>query len=132
MKPKISIITLGVSDYDKSVRFYRDGLKFPMANDGKDIAFFKLDGVMLALFPREQLAEDATVSPTGRGFKGFTVAHNVGAKEDVEKVLDFAEKAGAKIIKPAHDASWGGHSGYFADPDGFVWEVAWNPFMDLA
>jgi hypothetical protein len=131
MKPKISLITLGVSDYEKSVKFYRDGLKFPLENDGKDIAFFKLDGVRLALFSREKLAEDATVPPAGNGFKGFTLAHNVASREEVGEVLEWAQKAGATIIKPARDASWGGYSGYFADPDGFLWEVAWNPSMDL-
>jgi uncharacterized protein len=131
MKPKISIITLGVADYEKSVRFYRDGLSFPLENDGKDIAFFKLAGVMLALYPREKLAEDAAISPEGNGFRGFTLAHNLGSKAEVQEVLSLAEKAGAKIMKPAQDVFWGGHSGYFTDPDGFLWEVAWNPFMDL-
>ncbi|HEY2343425.1 MAG TPA: VOC family protein [Chthoniobacteraceae bacterium] len=128
MIPKITIITLGASDYEKSVAFYRDGLKFPLENDGKDIAFFKLGDLRLAIYPREKLAEDAEVSAEGSGFRAFTLAHNVGSKEEVRETLAFAEKAGAKIIKPAQDVFWGGYSGYFADPDNFLWEVAWSPF----
>jgi catechol 2,3-dioxygenase-like lactoylglutathione lyase family enzyme len=131
MKPKISIITLGVKDLRASLKFYRDGLGFTLAGETKDIAILKMEGACLALYPRESLAEDATVSPEGSGFHGFTLAHNVKSKKEVDEVLAFAVKAGARLIKPGQDVFWGGYSGYFADPDDFLWEVAWNPFFDL-
>ncbi len=127
MEPRISIITLGVSDLARSIAFYRDGLGLPMRENGDAIAFFETKGTWLALFPREALAADAKVEETGSGFPGFTLAHNVRAKEDVAVVLKQAEDAGATVTKPAQDTDWGGHSGYFRDPDGFLWEVAWNP-----
>jgi len=134
MKPKISLITLGVADLRRSLHFYRDGLGFPTHDykEESDIVFFKLEGTWLALYPREKLAEDALVSPKGEGFNGITLAHNAGSKEAVEEVIRLAEAAGAKIIKRPQDVFWGGYSSYFADPDGYLWEVAWNPFMDLA
>lgn len=131
MKPHISLITLGVSDLARSTEFYRDGLGLPIEGDFEGVAFFKLRGTWLSLFPRDAMAEDANCSNAGNGFGGFTLAHNVGAKEEVEAVLNQAEIAGAKILKPAQDAFWGGYHGFFADPDGFVWEIAWNPHLDL-
>lgn len=131
MEPRISIITLGVSDLARSVQFYRDGLGLPMREGGGEIAFFETKGTLLSLFPRESLAEDATVSPTGSGFRGFTLAHNVRSREEVDAVLEQVKAIGAKIVKPAQDASWGGCSGYFADPDEFLWEVAWNPYLQI-
>lgn len=131
MKPKIGIITLGVADYERSLTFYRDGLGFPTHGETKSIAFFELEGTWLALYPRDKLAEDATVPSKGSGFQGFTLAHNVKSKEEVRQVLQLAEQAGAKIVKPAQEVFWGGYSGYFSDPDGFLWEVAWNPSTDL-
>ncbi len=132
MKPKISLITLGVKDLRKSLEFYQDGLGFPVeGDDTENIAFLKLEGTWLALFPREKLAEDAHVSDVGTGFRAFTLAHNVKSKEEVDVVLKLAEQSGATIVKPAEDVFWGGYSGYFSDPDGFLWEVAWNPFTDL-
>jgi hypothetical protein len=131
MKPKISVITLGVKDLRASLKFYRDGLGFTPEGDTKDIGILKMEGAWLSLYPRESLARDATVSPEGSGFHGFTIAHNVKSKTEVDEVLAFAVKAGGKIIKPGQDAFWGGYSGYFADPDDFLWEVAWNPFFDL-
>jgi uncharacterized protein len=127
MEPRISIIALGVSDLDRSVRFYRDGLKLPMRPGTQGISFFETSGTWLSLYPREKLAEDAQVPEAGSGFRGFTLAHNVRTRQDVERVLQEAVSAGAMLIKPAQDVFWGGHSGYFADPDGFLWEVAWNP-----
>ena len=128
MEARISIITLGVSDLERSRRFYRDGLGLPMHDWPSDrIAFFKTSATWLALFPRDALAADATVSPRGQGFRGFTLAHNVRTREEVDRILAHAETAGAKVVKPAADTSWGGYSGYFSDPDGFLWEVAWNP-----
>ncbi len=129
MEPRISIITLGVLDLERSLRFYRDGLGFSTkANSGDPIAFFATAGTRLALYPLDKLAEDigADVRPA-KGFSGITLAHNVRKKEEVAEVLAWAEKAGGKIVKPAQDVFWGGHSGYFADPDGYYWEVAWAP-----
>lgn len=127
MEPRISLITLGVSDLARSKRFYKDGLGFPEHEVSEGVVFLKTRGTWLALFPREELAQDALTSADGHGFRGFTLAHNVRSKEEVAEVLRAAESAGAQIVKPAQDTFWGGHSGYFADPDGFLWEVAWNP-----
>ncbi len=128
MDPRISIITLGVSNLARSVEFYRDGLGLPLQEGSGDvIAFFETRGTWLALFPREALAADATVPADGTGFRGFTLAHNVRSRDEVDSLLKTAETSGAKIIKPARDTDWGGYSGYFSDPDGYLWEVAWNP-----
>ncbi|WP_227356896.1 VOC family protein [Haladaptatus salinisoli] len=133
MDPRISIVTLGVSDFEASVRFYEAGLGLPMREraDDSPIAFFELAGAWLALYPRELLAEDATVSPDGSGFEGVTLAHNVESKAEADAVLDEAVAAGAELVKPARDTDWGGYSGYFADPDGHLWEVAWNPHWEF-
>ncbi|RYX83209.1 VOC family protein [bacterium] len=131
MKPYISLVTLGVSDLARSTAFYRDGLGWPTEGDYEGVSFFKLRGTWLSLFPRENLIKDAALPEGSGGFGGFTLAHNVASAEEVGQVLEVAEEAGAKILKPAQDAFWGGHHGYFADPDGFVWEIAWNPDIDL-
>jgi len=133
MKSKISLITLGVSDLDKSLAFYRDGLGFKTHNykEGEDVIFFDMEGTWLSLYPKEKLAEDATVNPEGNGFRGITLAHNVSSKEDVDKIFDLAISVGAKAVKKPQEVFWGGYSGYFADPDGHLWEVAYNPFTDL-
>lgn len=132
MEPRISIVTLGVADLARSVEFYRDGLGLPQWGNANDsIAFFALQGTWLALYPRDALAEDANVPPEGSGFTGVTLAHNVGSQREVDTVLTEAEAAGATIVKPAWEAFWGGYSGYFADPDGHLWEVAWNPYIPL-
>jgi catechol 2,3-dioxygenase-like lactoylglutathione lyase family enzyme len=133
IEPRVSIVTLAVSDLSRAARFYKDGLGWPLSSAGDEhIAFFKLSGLVLALYPRRALAEDATVPAEGEGFRGVTLAHNVREKVQVAEVLRRAEKAGAKIVKPARDVFWGGHSGYFADPDGHLWEVAWNPHFPFA
>ncbi len=134
MKPKITLITLGVSNFQKALKFYRDGLGFPDYGykDKADIVFFKLEGTWLSLFPKAKLAEDATVPVAGSGFSGITIAHNVATIGEVDEVLALAVKAGATLVKPPQQAEWGGYSGYFADLDGYLWEVAYNPFMDLA
>ena len=132
MDPQITVITLGVSDLPRSVAFYRDRLRFPIKQGSTDeIAFFQTGGVILALFPSDELAADATVPPEGTGFRRFTLAHNVGTREAVDEILREATGAGARIVKPAQDTSWGGYSGYFADPDGFLWEVVFSPFSPL-
>ena len=129
MEARISIITLGVSDLARSIQFYRDGLGLPLRPGEENIAFFETRGTWLALYPREALAEDATVSPQGSGFPSFTLAHNVRTREEVDATLREAEAAGATIVKPAADTFWGGYSGYFADPDRYLWEIAWNPYF---
>lgn len=132
MKPSLSIVTLGVADLGRAVSFYRDGLGWSLSGaSNENIAFFKTNGTVLALHPREKLAADANTEPEGSGFSGFTLAHNVSHKEQVALILGEAEAAGASIVKEAQDVSWGGYSGYFADPDGYLWEVAWNPYAPL-
>ena len=131
MKPRISMITLGVSDLARATAFYHDGLGLPTQDGFTGITFFKLNGTWLALYPREKLAIDAQVDSNGQGFCGITLAHNVRSKAEADSALEEAEKAGAKITKPAQDTDWGGYSGYFSDPDGYLWEVAWNPHFDL-
>ena len=130
MEPRISIITLGVSDLPRSVLFYQEGLGLPQREEGgAEIAFFETHGTWLALFPQEALAADAGVPLEPKGSPNFTLAHNVRTREEVDSLLAHAVSVGAKLIKPAQEASWGGYSGYFADPDGHLWEVAWNPYF---
>ncbi|MEQ9454901.1 MAG: VOC family protein [Phycisphaeraceae bacterium] len=131
MEPRLSIVTLGVRDLDRSVRFYRDGLGFPATDISEKIAFFQLQGVRLALYPRAGLAEDAGVPDEPAGFAGITLAHNVRSPEEVDRTLQEAVNAGARLIKPGQEVFWGGYSGYLADPDGHLWEVAHNPFDEI-
>ena len=127
MKPRISMITLGVSDLEKSIKFYKEGLGFPRKESPTEIAFFTLNGSWLSLYNRESLAEDATVLPEGSSFNGFTLSHNVASESEVDQVIEQALSAGATLSKAVQKASWGGYSGYFEDPDGYLWEVAHNP-----
>ncbi len=130
MNQNLHIVTLGVSDFARSLQFYRDGLGWKMSSASNDgIAFFSMGGVVFALYPRQELADDATVPADGNGFQGFTLAHNARSEQEVDAILKHAASVGAKIVKPAQKAIWGGYSGYFADPDGFLWEVAYNPFF---
>jgi catechol 2,3-dioxygenase-like lactoylglutathione lyase family enzyme len=129
MEPRISLITLGVADLDRAVRFYRDGLGLPIREGFEGVAFFMTKGTWLALYPWDELAADATVPAEGSGFRGFTLAHNLRSKEEVDALLAHVQTVGAALVKPAQDAEWGGYTGYFADPDGYLWEVAWNPFF---
>ena len=136
MEPRLTLVTLGVRDLAQALRFYRDGLGWPVGSEAENVAFFRVGGVILSLYPRHLLAEDATL-PAGAAespdaFPGFTLAHNVASKELVDEVLAAAVDAGARLVKPAVDVFWGGYSGYFADPDGFLWEVAWNPHWPLS
>ena len=129
MEPRISIVTLGVADMARSVRFYRDGLGFTTKyKDGDGIAHFATQGTLLGVYPLDKLAEDVGPGVRSRpGFSGITLAHNVRKKEEVAQVMALAGTAGGKIVKTAQDVFWGGHAGYFEDPDGYYWEVAWNP-----
>jgi len=134
MKPKISLITLSVRDLPRALAFYRDGLGFPTHNfkAGEDFAMFRLEGTWLALYPRDAMAaEIETSAGEGGGFEGIMLAHNAGSKAEVDQVFELALAAGATEKVRPKDVFWGGYSGYFADPDGHVWEVAWNPFTDL-
>ena len=129
MRPTINIITLGTNNLEGATHFYAVGLGFPKINFEGDISFFELQGTWLALYPWELLAQDAEVISIGSGFRGVTLAHNVNSEEGVIKTLTEAQTAGAKIIKPGQKTTWGGFSGYFADLDDHLWEVAFNPFF---
>ena len=132
MKPKIGLITLGVTDLARSKAFYEAlGWEPQAADDSDGIAFFPLEGTWLALFPVEALAADAGITQDGAGFARFSLAHNEPSKEAVDRVYAEAISAGGRAVKRPTATEWGGYSGYFADPDGFLWEVAWNPFTDL-
>jgi uncharacterized protein len=134
MQALITLITLGVDDLEKSLRFYRDGLGFPTEGivgqqfEYGAVAFFQLQsGLRLALWPRKSIAHDTGLTVAARSPTDFTLAHNVRSKDEVDAVMAQVKAAGATIIKPAHETFWGGYTGYFQDPDGHVWEVAFNP-----
>ena len=129
MKPRISMITLGVRDLEAAIDFYENGLGFPRMESGPEIAFFTLNGAWLGLYGREALAEDAQVPVEGKGFEAFTLAHNVESEKEVDEVVTQAVAAGATLVKKPQKAFWGGYSGYFKDLDGHLWEVAHNPFF---
>ncbi len=129
MSFSVSVITLGVDDLDRSVAFYENGLGMIRNPDFKDIAFFETTGSIFALYPRDKLAEDIGISPEGSGFQGIALAHNLESPEAVDRMMERAVTAGAELIKPGQDAFWGGYSGYFRDPDGFFWEIAYNPYI---
>ena len=130
MEPRISIITLGVTDLARMVAFYRDGLGLTLFDENTEsIAFFRNRGTWLALYPREALAADVGISAQGTGFSGVTLAHNLRSKAEVDELLAVAVSAGATLVKPAQDTFWGGYSGYFSDPEGYLWEIAWNPHV---
>jgi catechol 2,3-dioxygenase-like lactoylglutathione lyase family enzyme len=131
MEPRISLITLGVADLARSYRFYRDGLGLPTTRRPEDgIVFFQTQGATLALYPYVELAEDVGSGWDGprSKFAGITLAHNVRERHEVDILLTVAAAAGAEVVKPAADTTWGGYSGYFTDPDGYLWEVAWGAF----
>lgn len=131
MKQRINLITLGVADVAASAAFYeRLGWRRSAAG-GDSIVFFDCGGVVLALFGKDDLARDAGAAPGGTGFRGVALAHNVTDRHEIEPTLSKAVRAGGRLAKPAAEADWGGFSGYFADPDGHLWEVAWNPHFPL-
>lgn len=130
MRQQLNIVTLGVEDLQRSLKFYEDGLGWkPSSASNENIAFFQMGGVVFSLYPREKLAEDAKIKSDGGGFSGITLAYNAKDEAEVDKVLQQVESLGAKIVKKAEKVFWGGYSGYFADFDGHLWEVAWNPFF---
>jgi len=133
MKPRITLVTLGVDDLERAVRFYRE-LGFPtegIVGTGFEhgaVAFFELaGGLRLALWPRASLAHDTGLPLGPRSATEFSLAHNVGSKAEVDAVMEEARRAGAVVVKPAGETFWGGYAGWFQDPDGHLWEVAWNP-----
>jgi uncharacterized protein len=134
MKPKVTLITLGVDDLQRALRFYRDGLGFPTKGivgtefEHGAVVFIELQaGLKLALWPRADLAWDAGIPRAPASATELSLGHNVDSKEEVDTVMTQATRAGARIVKPAHQTFWGGYAGYFQDPDGHLWEVAWNP-----
>ena len=134
MKPRISVLTLGVDDLERSVRFYRDGLGLETPGiigqeyEHGAVAFFDLEGgIKLALWARDNLAHDSTVPKSPPSATEISLGHNVRTKQEVDAVIAQAKAAGATIVKPAADTFWGGYAGYFQDPDGHLWEVAFNP-----
>lgn len=132
MEQRVSIITLGVEDLQRSREFYeRLGWRRSMLK-AEGIVFFQTGGMALALYPRHELAKDANISPDGGGFSGISLAYNARSRAEVDAVLAEAVAAGAKLVKLAQEAFWGGYSGYFGDPDGCLWEVAWNPSFPIA
>lgn len=137
MKPRITVITLGVDDLDRALAFYRDGLGLP--TDGivgtefehGAVAFFDLQPELkLAVWPRADIAHDTGLVRTPHSPTEFTIGHNVGSRAEVDAVMDEAMRAGATIVKPAQDTFWGGYAGYFQDPDDHLWEVVWNPELE--
>jgi catechol 2,3-dioxygenase-like lactoylglutathione lyase family enzyme len=132
VEQRLTLVSLGVTDFDRALRFYRDGLGWRLwSGSGGDFAMFVLKGGMaLALYPRPLLAEDAGLADAG-GFGGITLAHNVASQAEVDALLGDAVKAGGRLLRAAMQKEWGGYSGYFADPEGHPWEVAWNPHFPL-
>jgi catechol 2,3-dioxygenase-like lactoylglutathione lyase family enzyme len=132
MEQRVSLITLGVADLQRSREFYEHlGWRRSMIQ-AEGIVFFQAGSMALALYPRAELAKDANIAPDSRGFSGMALAYNTRHREEVDSVLAQAQAAGANLFKPALEAFWGGYSGYFSDPDGFLWEIAWNPSFQIA
>ena len=132
MRQKLNLITLGVDDFQRSVDFYEKGLGWKKSDKGVEgLALFALGGMTLALHPRHELAEDTTLSYQPSEFSGMTISFNAKSEKEVDEVLLKVEQLGAKIIKPAQKVYWGGYSGYFKDLDGYLFEVAYNPFWEL-
>jgi catechol 2,3-dioxygenase-like lactoylglutathione lyase family enzyme len=128
MDQHLHMITLGVSDLDRSRRFYAETLGWaPARASSEHVAFFQAGGVVLGLFPRAELAADALTPPEGSGFAGLTLAHNARSEAEVDEIIRTLKARGVRIVKEPQRVFWGGYSSYFADPDGFLWEVAYNP-----
>jgi uncharacterized protein len=129
MNQHLHIITLGVRDLEVSKRFYEEVLDWKISRPQEGVAFFQAGGVVLALFPREELAKDAAVAAEGSGFAGFSLAHNAQSESEVDEIIKDLKSKGVKIVKEPQKVFWGGYSSYFADPDDHLWEVAYNPFF---
>jgi hypothetical protein len=132
MEQRLTIVGLGVNDLAASNAFYETKLgwkKLPSSNE--NISFFQLNGILLSLYPREKLAEDAGVAHEGTGFKAFSLAYNTRSKNEVDHLFKLLKEKGVKIVKAPEEVFWGGYSGYFSDPDGNLWEVAFNPYLPL-
>lgn len=131
MEQRLTLVTLGVADLGRSRDFYERLGWRRAARAAEGVAFFRAGSVVLSLYPREALAEDAGLPVAGSGFGGIALAHNARSRAEVDAVLAEALAAGARLLKPARDVFWGGYAGFFADPDGHPWEVAWNPHFPL-
>ena len=129
MNQYLHLITLGVRDFERSYKFYTETLGWKSARSQDDVAFFQTSGVVFAIYPREKLAEDALVSPEGYGFSGITLAYNTRSESEVDEIIKDLKAKGARILKEPQKVFWGGYSAYFADPDDYYWEVAYNPFF---
>ena len=127
MEQRISLVTLGVSDLERARRFYEEGLGWKPDFVNEEVVFYQAGGIVVALWGRAALAADAGCSDAGSGFEGIALAHNVRSTDEADAVLAQAASAGGRLVKPAVTTPWGGYSGYFADPEGHLWEVAWNP-----
>lgn len=132
MEQRLTLITLGVSDLETSTRFYEENFGWQKAeSSSEDITFFQLNGIMLSLFERGELAKDIGVEAEGEGFSGFTLSYNTRNEEEVDKIVEELRSRGAEVVKEPQKVFWGGYSSYIADPDGHLWEIAFNPYMEL-
>ena len=132
MEQRVTIIGIGVSDLKTLTAFYEDKFNWTKTKSSTDtISFFQLNGILLNLYPRTELAKDAGVSSEGSGFKGFTLAYNTRSKQEVDSIINNLKKKGVEIVKEPQEVFWGGYSSYVADPDGNLWEIAFNPFLAL-
>ncbi len=132
MEQRATIIGLGVKNLEVSTKFYQEQFGWKLlASSNESISFFQLNGILLSLYPRAKLAEDAKISHKGSGFKGFTLAYNTRSKEEVDSLFEDLKRKGVRIVKQPEEVFWGGYSGYIADPDDNLWEIAFNPFLPL-
>lgn len=132
MEQRMTIITLGVTDLEKSTRFYEEVFEWRKTDSSnEDITFFQLNGMMLSLYERNVLAEDAGIEGGGEGFNGFTLSYNTRSEEEVDKIIDRLRGEDVNIVKEPQKVHWGGYSSYIADPDGYLWEIAFNPYMEF-
>ena len=130
MNQHLHLVTLGVRDFETSKKFYLETLGWkPSSASNEDVTLIQAGGIVLSIYPREKLAEDALVSPEGHGFAGITLAYNAQSESEVDKIISDLKAKGVKILKEPQKVFWGGYSSYFADPDGYCWEVAYNPFF---
>jgi uncharacterized protein len=132
MEQRLSIVTLGVTDLKISIDFYTNKFGWKQLDSGNEnIAFFQLNGIQLALYARDKLAEDATISSTGSGFKGFTLSYNARSENEVDDLISKLREKGVKIVKNPQKVFWGGYSSYISDPDDNLWEIAFNPYLQI-